>query len=243
MKAIVRFLALVITSITVPLIAAEPWEAEYNKLLGKYVTAGGVKYAAWKASAEDVAALNRVTDAIAAAGPSEGSKEGQFAYHINAYNAWMLRTVLDNYPLKSVRDIAPLFGVFTQDRITVAGKKMSFNYLEKTIMIKQFADPRLHVAINCASASCPPISSTAYSGGRLNGQLDIAAKKFTNSNPNAVQLNGNKLALSKIFDWYAADFKASGGAVGWINKYREQDLPADAKVSFQEYDWSLNEAK
>lgn len=239
-----RILTLVLTFFAFLAPAAEPWEADFGKLLGKYVTpAGRVKYAAWKASAEDIAALTKVTDAIAAAGPTDATPEGRFSYHINAYNAWVLRGVLEKYPLASVRDIAPLFGFFTQDRITVAGKKMSLNALEKQILIKEFRDPRVHFAINCASASCPPLMNTVYSATRLNGALELNTKKFVNTNPLAVQVSGKEAKVSMIFDWYADDFKAAGGAAAYINSFRTEQLPAGVKVKFQEYDWSLNEAK
>ena len=239
-----RILTLILTFFAFLAPAAEPWEADFGKLLAKHVTpAGRVKYSAWKASAEDMAALTKVTDAIAAAGPTDGSKDGRMAYYINAYNAWVLRGVLEKYPIASVRDIAPLFGFFTQERITVGGKKMSLNALEKQILIKEFRDPRVHFAINCASASCPPLLSTPYSAARLNGALDLSAKKFVNSNPLAVQIAGKEAKVSMIFDWYADDFKAAGGAAAYINSLRAEPLPAGAKIKFQEYDWSLNDAK
>ncbi|MGB8165966.1 MAG: DUF547 domain-containing protein [Chthoniobacteraceae bacterium] len=241
-KSIITSLILLIAAVISQ--AAEPWESEYGRLLGKYVTtAGTVKYKEWKANAADVAALQKITDQIAASGPSDSSRDGRFAYHINAYNAWMLRLVLDSYPIKSVRDIAPLFGVFTAPRITVAGKKISLNHLEKEILIPEFKDPRVHFAINCASTSCPPLLNAAYTAPKLNAQLDAQAKAFANKGDGAVLVTGNKAKLSKIFDWYAADFKASGGASAFLSKNRTEPIPADAKLSYFDYDWNLNEAR
>jgi hypothetical protein len=153
----------------------------------------------------------------------------------------MLRIVLENYPIKSVRDIAPLFGVFTQPRIMLGGKKVSLNYLEKSILIPEFKDPRVHFAINCASASCPPLLDAPYSAAKLNAQLDAQSKAFANGS--GVRVSGNKAQLSKIFDWYSADFKASGEATGFLNKYRSEPIAAGTKLSYFEYDWSLNEAR
>ncbi len=224
--------------------SAEPWEAEYGRLVGKYVTpAGTVKYKDWKANAADVAALQKITDQIGSAGPGDTSRDGRLAYYINAYNAWMLRLVLENYPLKSVRDIAPLFGVFTGPRIMLAGKKVSLNHLEKEVLIPEFKDPRVHFAINCASKSCPPLLNATYTAAKLNAQLDAQTKAFASRGAGAVQVSGNKAQLSKIFDWYAADFKASGGAIGFLNKYRTETIPAGSKLSYFDYDWSLNEAR
>ena len=222
--------------------SAEPWEADYGRLLAKYVTsAGTVKYAAWKANAADVAALQKITDQIGSGAPSDSSRDGRFAFHINAYNAWMLRLVVDAYPIKSVRDIAPIFGVFTQPRIMLGGKKVSLNHLEKGVLIPEFKDPRVHFAINCASASCPPLLDAPYTASKLNAQLDAQSKAF--SNGGGVQVSGKKAQLSKIFDWYSADFKASGDAIGFLNKYRSEQIPAGTKLSYFDYDWSLNEAR
>jgi Protein of unknown function, DUF547 len=225
-------------------LAAEPWEAEYGRLLAKYVTpSGNAKYKDWKANSSDMAALQKITDQIGSSGPTDTSRDGRFAFHINAYNAWMLRLVLEKYPIKSVRDIAPLFGVFTGKRIMLAGKQVSLNYLEKDLLIPEFKDPRVHFAINCASTSCPPLLDAPYTAARLGSQLDAQAKAFANRGPGAVQVSGNKAQLSKIFDWYAADFKASGGAIGFLNKYRNEPIPTGAKLTYFNYDWSLNEAK
>lgn len=224
--------------------AAEPWESEYGRLLSKYVTpAGTVKYKDWKGNAADVASMQKIADQIGSGGPSDTSRDGRFAFYINAYNAWMLRLALDAYPIKSVRDIAPLFGVFTGARITLGGKKVSLNHLEKEILIPEFKDPRVHFAINCASTSCPPLLNAAYSASKLNAQLDAQAKAFANKGAGAAQVSGNKAQLSKIFDWYGADFKAAGGPIGFLNKYRAEPIPTDAKLSYYDYDWSLNEAK
>jgi hypothetical protein len=223
---------------------AQSWTEDYNRLLGKYVTPSGVKYAAWKANAEDVAALGKVTAAIAKSGPG-GDRNAKLTYYINAYNANILAGVLEKYPLKSIRDIAPLFGFFTKSSITVNGEKMSFNHLEKDI-VRPMKEPRVHFALNCASASCPPLRPKAYTAAKLDSELDQVTAPFVNSNPKGVRVSdgGKKADISMIFDWYKEDFQPAGGPVAFINKYRPKSpLAADAKISYQEYDWSLNAAK
>ena len=105
-------------------------------------------------------------------------------------------------------------------------------------------DPRVHFALNCASRSCPPLSRQAFNAGNLDGQFETLAKGYVNSDK-GVRYNATaKTAeLSKIFDWYKDDFKADGGPVAFINKRRSSPIPADAKISYQDYDWGLNEAK
>ncbi len=222
--------------------AEDAWTEDYNRLLAKYVTPSGVKYAVWHDNAADRASLAKVVDAIAKEKPT-GGKDEKLAFYINAYNANILAGVLDRYPIKTIRDIAPLFGFFTQDRITVAGDKMSFNHLEKDI-IHGFGEPRMHFVLNCASASCPPLLDKAFAAETLKVEMDRAATAFLNDNPRGIEVSdgGKKVEVSKIFDWYAGDFQASGGVVAFIDKYRQPPLRGDTKLSFQDYNWSLNAA-
>ncbi len=218
------------------------WVATYNTLLGKYVTGAGVKYAEWKGNAADMQAIQSVVDGIAKENASGMAKQQQLAFYLNAYNAWILHEALGKYPTSSVKDA--LFTFFTGKRITVAGQQMSFNALEKDTIRSKFNDPRVHFALNCASRSCPPLNRTAFSGDKLDGQFEALAKGYVNSDHGVKYNAAAKTAeLSKIFDWYKDDFKADGGAVAFINKRRSPPIPADAKVSYQEYNWGLNEAK
>ncbi|HEX5175932.1 MAG TPA: DUF547 domain-containing protein [Chthoniobacteraceae bacterium] len=214
------------------------WQEEYGRLLKKYVTPNGVQYAAWKASAEDVKALGAVTDGIAAAPASTAKTKEQLAFYINAYNAWILHEALEKYPTRSVKD--PLFAFFIGKRITVAGEKMSFNHLEKEIIRPRFNEPRVHFALNCASRSCPPLRNEPYVGATLEAQLEDQANAFVNS-PKGVTITRQGAALSKIFDWYRDDFGGEGGVIAFINKRRNP--PLTGKISYQEYDWNLNETR
>ncbi len=120
---------------------------------------------------------------------------------------------------------------------------MSFNDLEQKVIRPTFKEPRVHFALNCASASCPPLASRPFDAATLNDQLDQLTRAFMNVNPRAIIGSGGSIALSKIFDWYKDDFAAAGGSVAFINRYRKEPLPAGAKVKFMDYDWSLNETK
>jgi hypothetical protein len=221
----------------------EPWEANYTRLLQKYIKTTGVRYAAWKENSADVQALKEIINQIGASGPSSQEREAQLAYYINAYNALVLAGVLDRYPIRSVRDVAPFYGFFTQNNITVAGKKTSLYALERKLLIPRFQEPRIHFAINCASRSCPPLRSEAYTAARLDEQLNEMTRAFLNNSSEAIKPMGNGYAVSKIFDWYKDGFVASGGTGEFINKYRKETISSDAKISFQEYNWSLNEAR
>jgi hypothetical protein len=216
------------------------WQEEYGRLLKKYVTSSGVRYADWKANVEDMKGLQTVVDGIAAAPASTAKTKEQLAFHINAYNAWILHEALEKYPTKSVKDA--LFTFFTTKRITVAGEKMSFNRLEKEIIRPRFDEPRVHFALNCASRSCPPLRDTPYSGATLEADLEQLARAFLNSSRGVI-ITKEGANLSKIFDWYKEDFGGTPGVITFINKRRPTPIPANAKLTYQEYDWSLNESK
>lgn len=216
------------------------WLADYNRLLGTYATPNGVKYSEWKNNAADMQALQGVVDGVARENIGSMDQKDQLAFYVNSYNAWILHEALAKYPTKSVKDT--LFTFFTSKRIKVAGAQTSFNALEKETIRSKFNDPRVHFALNCASRSCPPLQAEAFRGDKLDAQFEKLAKSFANSE-RGVRVNGNGAELSKIFDWYKDDFAKEGGALAFINKRRASPVPADAKISYQDYDWSLNDAK
>jgi hypothetical protein len=218
------------------------WIGTYNTLLAKYVTSDGVRYAAWKDSAADMQAIQNVVDGIANEKLSGLNKKQQLAFYLNAYNAWILREALARYPAKSVKDL--LFTFFTGQRLRVAGEPMSFNRLEKDIIGAKFNEPRIHFALNCASRSCPPLNPEAFRADKLDSQLEKLSVAFVNSSRGVdYSANGKAAALSAIFNWYKDDFKAAGGPIAFINQRRNPPLPNDTKITYQDYDWSLNEVK
>ena len=218
---------------------AADWQADYARLLKKYVANGGVKYAEWKANPDDVKALQAVVDGVAGTPASTEKSKEQLAFHINAYNAWILHEAVAKYPTKSVKDALGTF--FLTSRTTIAGTKMSFNNLEKNIIRPRFAEPRVHFALNCASRSCPPLRNEPYDAAKLDAQLDDQARIYVNS-PSGVKPEGDGAALSKIFDWYKEDFGGDAAVAAFLKKYRSGKSDFK-KISYQEYDWSLNETK
>jgi hypothetical protein len=218
------------------------WVETYNALLGKYVTSGGVRYAAWKSNPADTHAIQELVDGIAQEKVTGLSKKEQLAFYINAYNAWILHEAIGKYPTRSVKDL--LFTFFLAQRIKVAGEDMSFNHLEKDIIRPKFGEPRVHFALNCASRSCPPLNREPFQATKLDAQLEKLAVAFVNS-PKGVDYDPAKktAALSEIFKWYNEDFKAAGGPIAFINKRHNPPLPNDIKITYQDYDWSLNEVK
>jgi hypothetical protein len=101
------------------------WQKSYDALLARYATPSGVKYAEWKANSGDLQRLKQVVEAIGSANASGMDRDGQLAFYINAYNAWILHEALEKYPTKSVKDT--LFTFFTGKRIKVAGPADEFS--------------------------------------------------------------------------------------------------------------------
>lgn len=210
---------------------------DWSDVLARRVDATGVDYAGWKASPEDMRALRDFTEAIAARETSSLSREEKIAFLINAYNAWMLRLVLERYPIQSVKEIAPNFGVFSRPLIRVAGRTMSLNDLEKEWLLKEFKEPRVHFAVNCASRSCPPLQPAPWKAETLEADLDRAARAFLTDNPLGIDPATGR--VSQIFEWYAGDFGGPAGVRSFLGRYR--NVPD--KIAFLEYDWNLNAQK
>lgn len=209
--------------------------AAWDSLLQKYVSATGqVNYKALKADPTGLQAYCRL---LAENTPREAwSRAEKLAYWINAYNAFTLKLIVDNYPTAS---ILRFDGGKTWDvkRITLGGKKYSLNQIENEIIRPQFKEPRIHFALNCAAKSCPPLYNRAYTAENLEAALESRAKQFIN-NASYNNLSAGKAEVSKIFDWYGADF---GDLKKYLSRYANTPVRATATVSFKEYDWDLNE--
>jgi len=214
----------------------QSWLGAYQGVLDSYVTSKGVKYK--KLKSKDAATIDQVTAAIAAEKPS-GSDADKLAYYLNAYNAWMLKIALDRYPIDSI--LSGDDKIFERKLIKVGGKTMSLNDLEHNVIRKKFGDARIHFAVNCASESCPPLSKTAFTGENLNNELHKLTTAFINSKYGVSQ-KGEALHVSKLFEWYAKDFKKDskdGSVLGYIKQYKK--VSGSPALQYAEYSWKLNE--
>lgn len=172
------------------------------------------------------------------------SKNQKLSFWINAYNAYTLQLVIKNYPIKSIKDIGSLFSsTWNRKFINLLGKEMSLDDIEHKKIRKQFKEPRIHFAVNCASLSCPSLFQEAFNSEHLDAQLNLAAKKFLkDTTKNYYDSKEKVYYLSKLFQWYGADF--NGKYKGYIN-FVEQYIkaPKNTPVEWNEYNWNLNEFK
>jgi hypothetical protein len=210
----------------------------FSKILTKYVAVNGnVDY---KALSTNRAALNDYLKLLQSNPPKEGwSKNEKMAYWINAYNAFTIDLVLQNYPLKSIMEInngKP----WDLNFISIGNTKYSLNKIEHEILRKEYNDARIHFAVNCASISCPKLLNVAYEASTLDNQLNSSAKGFVN-NKEKNRITTGAVEISKIFDWFVDDFKTYGGVIPFINKFSTVKVGTDALVKYKEYNWNLNE--
>lgn len=222
-------------------------------VLDRFVRNGLVDYAALKNSPRD---LNQYLDSAAGVTEAEfqsWTANDQVAFLINLYNASTLILIVDNYPLKSIKDIGYVpHAAWRKLGVRYQGRSISLQTLEDDIIRANYPTyPGVHFALVCASMGCPPLRSEPYVGARLNEQLDEQARVFlADTNNNRVVAVRRTLMLSKIFKWYEEDFIRNGGSVvKYITPYMpeadQEDLKQESNwtVTYLEYDWRLNEVK
>lgn len=223
---------------TVPAPGAFPHGLFEQALRGRVSEDGLIDYKSLQQSRAD---LDAYLGYIAKVSPLSNpevfpTRDHELAYWINAYNAIAIRGVIDRPGLTSVNDIKVEYFYYTRYRI--GGKKLDLYRLENGVIRDIYDEPRVHFALNCQSGGCPFFPQVPFPVEGLDAFLDEQTKRFVN-HPDKVRLRDDGVAeISQIFEWYASDFTSSGGAIGFIRKYRD-DIPADAKVEFIPYDWSL----
>ena len=209
--------------------------SDFTDFLQKYVTdKGAVNYKQIKANDTE---LNAYLNQFIAVSPKESwTKNETLAYWINAYNAFTIKLIIDNYPVESIKDIK---NPWDQEFIPINGKLLSLNYIEHDVL-RNMNEPRIHFAIVCASASCPQLLNEAYIPEKLDKQLTTVTKQFlAESSKNSIQKNS--LELSKIFKWFSKDFKENGSLITFLNTYSDVKIAPDSKIEYMDYSWELND--
>ena len=175
----------------------------------------------------------------------------KLAFYINAYNAFTIQLIIENYPVKSIKDIGSIFSSpWKKKFINLLNEKISLDQLEHERIRNNFKEPRIHFALVCASKGCPALLNEAYVDSKLNQQLEYSTKLFlTDTTRNRFNQEKNKLEISPIFKWYKEDFnKDSQNVKEFVaNRISSDPIIQDlirndkTKIIFTEYDWSLNE--
>lgn len=203
-----------------------------------------------RVSPADRKSLEAYLDALAATPIGKLDRPQQLALWINLYNALTIRTVLDHYPIGSIRDVDISPGLFEdgpwgKKLIAVEGEPLSLDDIEHRILRPIWRDPRLHYALNCAALGCPDLQPAAFEAPILESQLDEAARAYIN-HPRGARIDGGHLIVSSIYVWYAADF--GGGDISIIAHLRryadaalDRALAGRSNIDKDSYDWALND--
>ncbi len=165
------------------------------------------------------------------------TKEEKLAYWMNVYNAITIKLVINNYPVKTIKDIEKTWSF---KFFKIGDKKYSLDDVEHGIL-RKMKEPRIHFLINCAATSCPPLWNRAFTAENVNKALEERTKKFLN-NPKYNIITKDAMQISKVFMWYKKDFTDNGANLeDFINRYSSIKVTSKTKKSFKEYNWSLNE--
>lgn len=167
------------------------------------------------------------------------NKQEQLAFYINAYNILAMKMVADHWPIESIKDVGNLLSpVWDKPAGELGGKPVTLGGVEHKIL-RPIREPRIHLAIVCASVSCPDLRNEPYTSVQLEKQLDEQTKAFLNNPGKGLKAEKDSLKVSQIFDWFEDDFAAQGGVKAFIAKYKADapDLKVNADIP---YDWTVN---
>ena len=215
----------------------------YAELLEQYTQNGTVDYQGFK-NAE--VQLDQYLKSLEKTDTKMLSRDEQFAFYVNAYNAWTIKLILTHYPgIKSIKDLGSIFkSPWKKKFVLIDGDITTLDHIEHGILRPRFKDPRVHFAVNCASKGCPPLRSEPYHADVLEQQLDEMTRAFIND-PRRYRLEGQTLYVSRIFKWFPEDF--NDDVVGFFYTYAHEALKKQLEdnkgkisIKYMDYDWSLN---
>ena len=226
----------------------------WGQILSRYIVArpdGLNLFAYGRVTPADRALLKQYIATLEATRISTLPRDAQMAFWINLYNAKTIDIILDHYPVKSIRDIS-LGGLFSigpwkQKNMMVEGRPLSLDDVEHGILRKQWKDPRIHYAVNCASIGCPNLAARPFTAKTLEAMLDEGARSYVN-HPRGVSVKDGKLVISRIWQWYREDFgRTDADVIRHLSTYAapglQRELAKLRDIDGYDYDWNLNEAK
>ena len=212
--------------------------AVLGRVLTTYTDAGRVDYRALKEKPQALKQYLAEAGAVSEAEFMAWDKQEQLAFLINLYNAATLQLVIDHYPVESIKKIGSFFkGPWDQPVVPLFGQTITLDELEHDVIRKRFKEPRIHMALVCAARGCPPLRGEAYTGDRLDQQLDDQSRRYLASAAGLV-INKAKgeARISSIFKWYGDDFPS---VEQFAEKYSGKSIQG-LKIRYLAYDWSLN---
>jgi uncharacterized membrane protein YdjX (TVP38/TMEM64 family) len=221
--------------------------AAFDALLRRYVDGDG--FVDYRGLQGEHAALDGYIAAVGAANFDALTRDEKLALLINGYNAFTLRLILDHYPIDSIRSI-PDAKRWNAKRWTIAGRTYSLDQIEHELVRPKFSEPRIHFALVCAAVGCPKLRNEAFTGERLEDQLEVQTREVhAGGRWFDYEPGSSEVRLTRLYDWYGGDFKQQAGSVlAFAARYspelkRTLDAGKKPKVRWLDYDWSLNEQR
>ncbi len=217
---------------------------EFDRLLKKYVNDRSlVNYTAWKQNPADLSALDGYLNQFAPKPENPAAGNEKAASLVNAYNAFVLRWILSNYPTES---IWKLKDSFSGKRNGIGGRKVSLDDIEHGTL-RPLIGYRTHAVLVCAARSCPPLQRFAYTAAKFEEQDDQAFRAWlARDDLNKFLPGDRKVEISSIFKWFKQDFEKAGGIPNILGRYApetERDFAASGNydIKYLPYDWGLND--
>ncbi|MBA3343710.1 MAG: DUF547 domain-containing protein [Gemmatimonadales bacterium] len=225
----------------------------FGRLLQQHVRNGMVDYDAFETAPEFKSYLR----SLAAFDPRKLPRDEQLAFWINAYNAYTIELINRHGERKSIRNINKSigfikgYGPWNEKLAAVGDSVYGLDHIEQKIIRPEFKEPRIHFALVCAAMGCPPLRREAYTGERLDRQLDEQARTFLLRSPakNRVDVAARTVHLSEVFKFrdYEKDFGGSEEAIArYIARFHPEGpekallQSGDFRVKYTKYDWTLN---
>ncbi len=242
-----------------------------EQLLKTYVDgAGDVDYERWQQNTPDLQRLESYLAAVSRYSPEStperfATRQDELAYWLYAYNAYVIKSILDRWPLASVTNVkAPIeivkgLGFFYQLRFVFGDKAYSLYAVENDIIRASYRDARIHFVLNCGSESCPVLRPELPSGTELESYLQQAAVDFVSDRRNvAIDHDRKEIVLSAIFKWFRTDFindlrrrglSSDRGLIDYVASVAPANLRDELlgtinyEIVYIDYDWAVNQHK
>lgn len=172
-------------------------------------------YVYYRALRLDRGQLDGYVNSLASAQIDRFSRDEQLAFWLNAYNALVLRTVIDHYPIQGrsadypARSVRQIPGAFERLTHRVAGRTLTLDQIEQTVL-PAFKDPRVYLALGRGAVGGGRLRSEAFVPELLEKQLtEVASECASRTQCVQVDRTADRLVASPIFSWREKDFAAA----------------------------------
>ena len=222
---------------------------DFNNILGEFVSVAGKQssfdYKGLIDNSKSNKLFNGYLKTLSNVSNSEFksfSADERLAFLINSYNAFTIKIIIKNYPVKSIKDIGSLFtNTWAIEFFHFLGEKSNLDNIEHNLIRKNFNEPRIHFAVNCASIGCPSLLNESFVSSQLEAQLSRVEKNFfANKIKNSINTSKKVLHLSKIFKWYGGDFEKKYGSLKKYVSGRYNESVSNYSIEWNDYNWKLN---